>query len=58
MKLYKYLTMGAVAIAMAGLTSCVGDLDLTPTDPTPRSRSIAHPNGTDISAVCMAHCFM
>lgn len=33
MKLYKYLTMGAVAIAMAGLTSCVGDLDLTPTDP-------------------------
>lgn len=33
MKLKKYLTLGAVAMSMSMLTSCVGDLDLTPTDP-------------------------
>lgn len=33
MKLYKYITVGAVALMMAGTVSCTGDLDLTPTDP-------------------------
>lgn len=32
MKLYKYMALGAV-IASAALTSCVGDLDITPDDP-------------------------
>ena len=33
MKLLKYMTIGAVALSMSGLASCVNDLDLTPTDP-------------------------
>ncbi|MDE5975795.1 MAG: hypothetical protein K2G69_04530, partial [Muribaculaceae bacterium] len=33
MKLIKYLSLGAVLLSTSALTSCVGDLDLKPTDP-------------------------
>lgn len=37
MKLYKYMTVGAVALSMLGFTSCVDDLNLTPTDPNTKT---------------------
>ena len=33
MKISRYIGIGVLALAASGLNSCVGDLDLTPTDP-------------------------
>lgn len=37
MKLIKYLSLGAVLLSTSALTSCVGDLDLKPTDPNQKT---------------------
>jgi len=37
MKIFKYITFGAVALSMTALSSCVDDLDLEPTNPTTKT---------------------
>ena len=37
MKIKKYIAMCAVGAAMMGMTSCVNDLDLKPTDPNTKT---------------------
>ncbi|MDE6556666.1 MAG: hypothetical protein K2K55_06850, partial [Duncaniella sp.] len=47
MKIFKYMALGVTALLAGGLASCVGDLDVNPTDPNTKTEltSAAEWNG-------------